>query len=470
MRSHTCATPENMTMATRPPTQELDMTSAAHPGTSRSRIATATFIGTAIEFYDFYIYGTAAALIFGKIFFPDFSPAAGVLASLGTFAVGFVARPIGAVLFGHWGDRLGRKSMLVASLLVMGLSTVAVGLVPGYATIGVWAPVLLTTLRFLQGVGLGGEWGGAVLMSTEYAPEGKRGLYSAFPQIGPAVGFILGNALFLVLNATMSVEAFQSWGWRLPFLFSAVLLVVGFYIRIKIAETPVFQAALESGRHSSAQAKVPLVELVRSQPRVLILATLSFVLAHALFYTITTFCLSIGTTALNVPRTTLLIDLLIAAAVLGVATLVFAVRSDRWGRRRICLAATICTGLWAFPLFMLLQTRNPVLITLGFVVGMICFAMLYGPMGAFLPELFRVRYRYSGAALAYSASGIVGGGIVPLVSTDLWASTGSSAPVSLLLIGLAVLSFLCILGLPETREHDFTDGLRVDERLTTTES
>jgi metabolite-proton symporter len=438
------------------------MTNAAHPGTSRSRIATASFIGTAIEFYDFYIYGTAAALVFGKVFFPDISPTAGVLASLGTFAVGFVARPVGAVLFGHWGDRLGRKSMLVASLLVMGLSTVAVGLVPGYASIGVWAPVLLTALRFLQGVGLGGEWGGAVLMSTEYAPEGERGLYSAFPQIGPAIGFILGNALFLVLNATMPADAFLAWGWRLPFLFSAVLLIVGFYIRIRIAETPVFRAAVES----SAQAKVPLVELVRSQPRVLILATLSFVLAHALFYTITTFCLSIGTTALNLPRATLLVDLLIAAAVLGVATVAFAVRSDRWGRRRLCLAATICSALWAFPLFLLLQTRSSILITLGFAVGMICFAMLYGPMGAYLPELFRVRYRYSGAALAYSASGIVGGGIVPLLSTDLWASTGSSAPVSFLLIGLAVLSFLCVLGLPETREHDFADGLPVgDGRL-----
>jgi metabolite-proton symporter len=431
------------------------MTTATHLEVSRSRIATASFIGTAIEFYDFYIYGTAAALVFGKVFFPTFSTTAGVLASLGTFAVGFIARPLGAILFGHWGDRLGRKSMLVASLLVMGLSTVAVGLIPGFATIGIWAPVLLVTLRFLQGIGLGGEWGGAVLMSTEYAPEGKRGLYSAFPQLGPAIGFILGNLLFLVLNATMPAEAFLAWGWRLPFLFSAVLLVVGFYIRIRIAETPVFRAALDK----TEQAKVPLFELVRNQPRVLILSTFSFVLAHALFYTVTTFCLSIGTTALEIPRTTLLIGLLVAAAVMGVATLVFAVKSDRWGRRKLSAAATVCVMLWAFPLFALLQTRQPVLITLGFVGGMICFAMLYGPMGAFLPELFRVRYRYSGASIAYSASGIVGGGIVPLVSADLWASTGSSVPVSLLLIGLAVVSLACILALPETRDHDFTDGL-----------
>ncbi|WP_020658322.1 MFS transporter [Amycolatopsis benzoatilytica] len=431
------------------------MTTPARADVSRSRIATASFIGTAIEFYDFYIYGTAAALVFGKVFFPTFSSTAGVLASLGTFAVGFIARPVGAILFGHWGDRIGRKSMLVASLLVMGLSTVGVGLVPEYGTLGIWSPVLLVVLRFVQGIGLGGEWGGAVLMSTEYAPPGKRGLYSAFPQLGPAIGFVLGNLLFLVLDAVMTPAAFLAWGWRLPFLFSAVLLAVGFYIRIKIAETPVFQAALDKAE----QARVPLFELLRKQPRVLVLSTLSFVLAHALFYTVTTFCLSMATSTLGIPRTTVLISLLVAASVMGVATLVFATKSDRWGRRRLSAAAAVSVVAWSFPLFALLQTRNPLLLTLGFIGALLCFAMLYGPMGAFLPELFRVRYRYSGASIAYSVSGIVGGGIVPLVSTDLWASTGSSVPVSLVLVVLGVLSLLCILGLPETRNHDFSDGL-----------
>ncbi|GAA3523299.1 MFS transporter [Amycolatopsis ultiminotia] len=431
------------------------MSTPAPPEVPRSRIAVASFIGTAIEFYDFYIYGTAAALVFGKVFFPTFSSTAGVLASLGTFAVGFIARPVGAVLFGHWGDRLGRKSMLVTSLLVMGLSTVAVGAVPDYGTLGIWSPVLLTVLRFVQGVGLGGEWGGAVLMSTEYAPPGQRGLYSAFPQLGPAIGFVLGNLLFLLLGAVLPAAEFQSWGWRLPFLFSAVLLVVGFYIRIRIAETPVFQAALDKAE----QARVPLFELVRKQPRVLILSTLSFVLAHALFYTVTTFCLSVATSALGIPRTTVLISLLVSAAVMGVGTLVFAMKSDKWGRRRLSAAAAVSVVVWAFPLFALMQTRNPILLTLAFIGGLLCFAMLYGPMGAFLPELFRVRYRYSGASIAYSVSGIVGGGVVPLISTDLWASTGSSVPVALLLVGLGVLSLLCILGLPETRDHDFADGL-----------
>src|ERR1700710_416811 len=284
---------------------------------SRNRIAVASFIGTAIEFYDFYIYGTAAALVFGKLFFPSFSAAAGTLLSLATFAVGFIARPLGAVLFGHFGDRLGRKRMLIASLLVMGLSTVAIGLVPSFATIGVTAPVLLVVLRFVQGIGLGGEWGGAVLLATEYAPAGQRGLYSAFPQLGPSVGFVLGNALFLVLNAAMSAEAFQAWGWRIPFLASAVLLAVGYYIRMRIAETPVFQAALQG----NAQAEVPFLELWRRQPVVLVLATVSFMLAFTLFFTISTFCLSYGITALKLSRTTMLVEAIIAAAVMGVATL-----------------------------------------------------------------------------------------------------------------------------------------------------
>ena len=428
--------------------------STAVSAPSRNRIAVASFIGTAIEFYDFYIYGTAAALVFGKLFFPSFSPAAGVLLSLATFAVGFIARPLGAILFGHFGDRLGRKRMLIASLLVMGLSTVAIGLVPSFASIGVAAPILLAVLRFLQGIGLGGEWGGAVLLATEYAPPGKRGLYSAFPQLGPAVGFVLGNALFLILNAAMSPETFQSWGWRIPFLASAVLLVVGFYIRMKIAETPVFQAALDA----QDQASVPFLELLRRQPLQLVLATCSFILAFTLFYTITTFCLSYGTGTLKISRTTMLVEAIIAAAVMGVATLGFAVLSDRLGRRSVCIAAAIVSILWAFPLFWLINTRQPVLIGIAMVVGLICFALLYGPMGAYFPELFRVRYRYSGSSFAYSAAGIIGGGISPLIATDVLASTGSTTGISWYLIGVAVLCLVCLLFLTETKDSDFSDG------------
>jgi MFS family permease len=374
---------------------------------------------------------------------------------LATFAVGFVARPLGAILFGHYGDRIGRKRMLIVSLVLMGGATVAVGLIPSYDTIGVLAPVLLVTARFAQGIGLGGEWGGAVLLATEYAPPGKRGLYSAFPQLGPSVGFVLGNAMFLLLDATMSDETFRTVGWRIPFLASAVLLVVGYYIRMRIAETPVFQAAVERQDRS----KVPFADLLRNQPKVLLLATLGFILSHTLFYTVTTFALSYGTTTLRVDRTTMLLAAMVAVAIMGVATLWFAVRSDRIGRRRICMASAVCAAVWAFPLFWLIDTRDPVLITLGMTGGLICFAMLYGPMGAFLPELFRVRYRYSGASFAYSASGIIGGGISPLVATDLLARTGTSAAVSVYVIGIALVCLVSVALLRETKDADFTDGM-----------
>jgi metabolite-proton symporter len=427
---------------------------------SRNRIAVASFVGTAIEFYDFYIYGTAAALVFGKLFFPSFSPVAGTLAALATFAVGFIARPIGAILFGHFGDRVGRKQMLIVSLLMMGLSTVAIGLVPSYASIGVAAPALLALLRFVQGIGLGGEWGGAVLLATEHAPPGKRGLYSAFPQLGPAIGFALGNALFLLLGASMSPETFESWGWRIPFLASAVLLVVGFYVRMRISETPVFQAALDA----QAQARVPFLELLRRQPKVLLLATLSFMLAFTMFYTITTFCLTYGTATLKISRTTMLVEAIVASLVMGAATLWFAVLSDRIGRRSLCIAAAVLCAVWAFPLFWLVQTRQPLLVGIGMTVGLIGFALLYGPMGAYFPELFRVRFRYSGSSFAYSAAGIIGGGVSPIVATDILARTGSTAGVSWYLIGIAALCLICLLFLRETRDADFTDGLAPRDR------
>ncbi|GAA3049714.1 MFS transporter [Pseudonocardia yunnanensis] len=430
------------------------MTSATVDAPSQSRIAVASFIGTAIEFYDFYIYGTAAALVFGTLFFPSFSATAGTLAALATFAVGFIARPLGAILFGHFGDRLGRKRMLITSLLVMGISTVLIGCVPSFAAIGVAAPILLAVLRFLQGIGLGGEWGGAVLLATEYAPAGKRGLYSAYPQLGPAIGFALGNFLYLVLSASMSPESFTSWGWRIPFWASAVLLVVGFYIRMRIAETPVFRAAVVQAHQ---QARVPFLELLRRQPVVLILATLSFILAFTMFYTITTFCLTYATTQLHVDKTTMLTEAIVASLLMGAATLWFAAVSDRVGRRKLCITAAVLSGIWAFPLFWLIQTRQPILIGIAMTVGLVCFALLYGPMGAYFPELFRVRYRYSGSSFAYSAAGIIGGGISPLIATDVLARTHATTGVSWYLIGIAVLCLVCLLFMAETRTADFTE-------------
>jgi metabolite-proton symporter len=427
--------------------------------TSMGKVAFASFVGTAIEFYDFYIYGTAAALVLGGIFFPEFSPAAGTLAAFATFAVAFVARPLGGVVFGHFGDRVGRKGMLIYSLAVMGVATVLIGLLPGYAAIGVAAPILLVVLRFLQGFGLGGEWGGAVLMATEYAPEGKRGLYSSFPQMGPAVGFLLANGLFLALTATLSSEQFASWGWRVPFLASLVLVLVGLYVRATIAETPVFSRVMET----HARVRVPFWDILRAYPLVLLLSSGGMILAYVLFYTITTFALAYGTTTLRLPNTTLLYCTLIAVALMGVAVPIFAWLSDRVGRRRLCLAATALGALWAFPLFWLLNTERPILIALSFAVGMVVFAMLYGPMGAFLPELYGARLRYSGAAVSYNLGGVLGGALAPIIASQLLAATSASWSISLYVMVMAALSFISVLLLPETQRFDLSE-LRAEER------
>lgn len=424
------------------------------PTMSARRIALASFIGTAIEFYDFYIYGTAAALVFGTLFFPDLDPLTGTLAAFATFGVGFVARPVGAVAFGHFGDRIGRKATLVVSLLTMGAGTVAIGLLPTYDALGIAAPLLLVLCRFLQGFGLGGEWGGAVLMATEHAPEGKRGLYSSFPQIGPAVGFVVASGAFLALSAALSEAQFAAWGWRVPFVASAVLVVVGLYIRLRIAETPVFEKAMRE----QEQSKAPIAEVVTRQPRSLLLATGGMIITHTIFYTVTTFCLAYGTQQLELSRTTLLVAAMVAAAVMGVATPALAVLSDRVGRRRVCLWACALSVLWAFPLFWLLGTGNGVLIAIGFSIAMIAFAGVFAPMGAFLPELFATRYRYTGASIGYNASSIVGGGIAPLLATGLAASAGASWPVSLLVAGLAVVSGVSVWALHETRTADLSDA------------
>jgi len=425
------------------------------------KIAFASFVGTAIEFYDFYIYGTAAALVLGSIFFPEFSPASGTLAAFATFAVAFVARPLGGAVFGHFGDRIGRKSMLIFSLLVMGVATVLIGLLPGYATIGVAAPILLVVLRFLQGFGLGGEWGGAVLMATEHAPEGKRGLYSSFPQMGPAAGFLLANGFFLALAATLSDEQFAAWGWRVPFVASLVLVLVGLYVRMTIAETPVFSRAMEI----QTRAKVPFWDMLRTYPLVLLLSSGGMVLAYVLFYIITTFALAYGTTNLGLPNTTLLYCTLIAVALMGVAVPIFAWLSDKAGRRRLCLAGAALAALWAFPLFWLLNTGSPVLIALSFSVGMVIFAMLYGPMGAFLPELYGTRLRYSGAAVSYNLGGVLGGALAPIIASQLLAATSASWSISLYVLAMAVLSFVSVLLLSETHLSNLSEPRTEEHRL-----
>ena len=423
------------------------------------KVAFASFIGTAIEFYDFYIYGTAAALVFGSVFFPEFAAATGTLASFATFAVAFFARPLGAVFFGHFGDRVGRKTMLIVSLLLMGVATFLIGLLPGFATIGYAAPLLLVLLRFLQGFGLGGEWGGAVLLATEHATEGRRGLYSSFPQMGPAAGFLLSSGLFLFLTLSLSDDQFAAWGWRIPFLASAVLVLIGLYVRVTIAETPVFRRAMET----QTRARVPVWDMVRTYPLVLILASGGISLTYVIFYTVTTFSLAYGTGTLGLESSTMLYCAMISVAVMGLAIPVFAVLSDSIGRRRLCLLATVLAAVWAFPLFWLLDTGNPVLISLSFTVGMVIFAMLFGPMGAYLPELFGTRLRYSGAAVSYNLGGVIGGGLGPTIATQLLILTGVSWSISLYMLLMSIIGFVSVLFLSETYLSDISE-MRSEER------
>ncbi|WP_344262888.1 MFS transporter [Streptomyces sodiiphilus] len=410
------------------------------------RVATAAFAGTAIEFYDFYLYGIAAALVLNTAFFPNLSPVNGTLAALSTYAVAFVARPVGSVLFGHFGDRVGRKSVLVASLLLMGLSTVAIGLLPDYHSWGVWAPVLLVSLRLLQGIGLGGEWGGAALLAVEHAPHGRRGFYGAFPQLGPAVGFVGASGAFLVLSAVLDDAAFAAWGWRVPFVASIVLVGIGLYVRLKVSETPVFARAMAHREVSRA----PVTEVLREHPREILLGCGGMTAAYLLFYTATTYCLAYGTTALGISRDTMLVASLAAVAFLVAGTWLSAVASDRYGRRPLILAGSAAAAGWGLLLFPLLDTRAPVLVLLALGGTLFLSGVVYGPMGAYLPELFPTGVRYSGASLAYNLGGILGGALPPILATRLQTSFGSFA-VGWYVTAMALLSLWCVLRLPETR-------------------
>ncbi|MFJ8014643.1 MFS transporter [Streptomyces sp. NPDC096339] len=410
------------------------------------RLASASLAGTAIEFYDFFVYGTAAALVLGPLFFPAFSPLAGTLAAFGTFGVGFLARPLGSAVFGHIGDRHGRRPVLLGSLLLTGLATVAVGCVPTYASIGVAAPVLLLLLRFLQGLGLGGEWGGAVLLTAEHAPERRRGLWSSFPQIGPPVGFLLANGMILALSASLSEAQFTSWGWRVPFWVAGLLALAGLWLRRSVEETPQFRALTETGR----RAEAPLSEVVRGHWRLLLLTGGALGVGYAVFYAVTTWSLAYATGQLGVSRTAVLACIMAAVALMGLVTPLLAVAGDRFGRRPLCLAgATACT-LWMFPLVALLRTADPLLMTLGFVGALLGMVTMFAVVGAYLPELYDPRIRCTGAAVGYNLGGVLGGALTPIVATALADGSGPPWGVAVYLSGIALVSLGCFALLPET--------------------
>ncbi|MFI1967609.1 MFS transporter [Streptomyces cinnamoneus] len=410
------------------------------------RLAAASMVGTAIEFYDFFTYGTAAALVLGPLFFPTVSPLAGSLAAFGTFGIGFLARPLGSVLFGHIGDRVGRRPVLISSLLLTGLATIAVGLVPTYRSIGVAAPLLLLLLRFLQGLGLGGEWGGAVLLTAEHAPEHRRALWSSFPQVGPALGFLLANGITVTLSAVLSDAQFLSWGWRVPFWGAGALAAVGLLLRSRLTETPVFRTLSET----ESRASLPLAEVVRGNWRLLLLTAGGLSIGYALFYTVTTWSLAYGTERLGVDRTVILGCIMTAVAASGVATPLVAFFADRFGRRTLCLSGCAAVALWMFPLIGLLRTGRPALMVLGFVIALLAFATAFGVVGAYLPELYEARIRCTGAAVGYNLAGVLGGAVTPLAATALAGRDGPPWGVAVYLVGVALLSMGCFLALPET--------------------
>jgi MFS family permease len=409
------------------------------------RLATASLAGTAIEFYDFFVYGTAAALVLGPLFFPAFSPVAGTLAAFATFGVGFLARPLGSVLFGHIGDRRGRRPVLVGSLLLTGASTVAVGCVPSYASIGVAAPLMLLVLRFLQGLGLGGEWGGAVLLTAEHAPPERRALWSSFPQVGPALGFLLANGVVLALSATLTDAQFAAWGWRVPFWAAGVLATLGLWLRSSLTESPSF---LEIDDH----ARVPLAEVLRDHWRLVLLTAGALAVGYAIFYAVTTWSLAYGTERLGVSRIVMLTCIMAAVVVKGALTPVSALLGDHYGRRTMCLAGCTAAVLWMFPTVALLATGEPLLMFTGFLGALLAFITMFGVIAAYLPELYEPRVRCTGAAVGYNLGGVLGGALTPIAATAL-AGGGGRVPwgVGAYLTGIALLSLGCFALLPETR-------------------
>ncbi|WP_416967431.1 MFS transporter [Streptomyces sp. 4F14] len=409
------------------------------------RLAAASLAGTAIEFYDFSAYGTAAALVLGPLFFPTFSPLAGALAAFGTFAVGFVARPLGSMLFGHVGDRYGRRPVLVVSLLLTGAATVAVGCVPSYASIGVAAPVLLLVLRFLQGLGLGGEWGGAVLLTAEHAPAERRALWSSFPPVGGAVGFVLANGVMLGLSAGLSQAQFASWGWRVPFWAAGVLALVGLWLRSSLTESPRF---LEIDDH----ARVPLVEVFVRHWRRLLLTAGALAAGYAVFYTVTTWSLAYATERLGVSRTVMLTCVMTAVVVQGALTPLAAHLGDRFGRRPLCMTGCAATVLWMFPAVALLATGEPLPMFAGVLGALLAFTLMFAAIGAYLPELYEPRVRCTGAAVGYNLGGVLGGALTPVVATALAEGSGQVPwGVAAYLAVVALVSLGCFALLPETR-------------------
>jgi metabolite-proton symporter len=420
------------------------------PPSSVRRVIVASLIGTSLEWYDFFIYGTAAALVFNTLFFPSFEPLVGTLLAFATYAVGFIARPLGGVVFGHYGDKLGRKNVLVVTLLMMGIATFAIGVMPTHATIGVWAPILLVALRFIQGLGLGGEWGGAVLMTLESGDDRRRGLNASWPQVGVPIGLLLANGVLSLMGGITTDAAFLSWGWRIPFLLSGLLVIVGLWIRLTIAESPLFQAV----EAEDTKARTPIVEVLRTYPRQVLLAIGARVGVDVAFYTFVLFSTTYIATYLGLPRSYALNAVLVAAAVQVFLIPWFGHLSDRFGRRPVYLVGAVGAAVWVFVFFALLDTGSFLLILLATVVSLVFHAAMYGPQASFIAEMFPTRVRYTGASMGYQLAGILGGALAPIISVALLDRFDTSLVVSLYVVLVLAVTTVCVLLSPETSRLD----------------
>jgi MFS family permease len=411
----------------------------------RTKAAVASTIGTTIEWYDFFLYGTAAALVFPAVFFPGESALAGTLLSFSTQFVGFAARPIGAAIFGQMGDRIGRKAALIATLSLMGTATALMGVLPGYATLGVWAPILLTLLRIVQGIGVGGEWGGSVLMSMEWGTRRRHGFMASLPQLGVPIGLLLSTLAVKLVTKATGAAAFDDWGWRIPFLISVVLVGIGFYVRLAVLETPAFARA----REHKEVVKQPVLEVIKTQPRAIITSAFVRMAEQAPFYLFITFVLAYGTEELELERGALLNDVLIAAACGLVSVPFFGFLSDLLGRRLVYGVGIVATAVFAFPYYGLLNTRHSGLVLLAIVLSLLVHDIMYGPQAALISETFGTGVRYSGAGLGYQLASVVAGGPAPLIAAAILAGSGASTWFSVYIVGCAVVSFIALLCMPQ---------------------
>ena len=438
----------------------MNQSTSVNQDKNMRKVALTALAGTSIEWYDFFLYGAAAALIFPTAFFGEIPETTALILSLLTFAAGFIARPIGGIIFGHFGDRVGRKKTLIAALMLMGISSTLIGLLPTYAMIGVTAPILLTLLRFAQGLAIGGQWGGAMLLVTESAPSNQRGYYGAFAQAGAPIGVILANLALIVTSALVSEEFFNTWGWRIPFLASAVLILISMYIQLNLEDTKAFKA-LATNSDNSSNEKVkssPVVEAIRRYPKRIMLAAGAFLSVQVTFYILIAFMLAYGVSSANMERDDMLTAVLIGCAIMVPLQSMFSSYSDRNGRKGIFMLGAILSGIWAFAIFPLVDTGNFWLIVLALTFGLIFLAMMYGPQAAFFTELFSTEVRYSGATLGYQFGAIVGGAFAPTIAVKLWTDF-DIVWVSAYIAFASMLTLISVMLLTETYKSNLDEEI-----------